>query len=717
MYILDREGIPLNQNKRTIFEQVLIVNMVLSLLFICIFGFNYIYTNNKFKQEAQEHSGQILQTMIQNFQSETVRLTAFMEMCKKDRSFLLSFSNKLSTKSFVKYGSEASEKLSLIQYALPYAENVYAYVNNSKKYILPNKSMVDKDIFQTYIYPKYNLTENVPDFENMQEGFYVTGDSCFYISKCFDYGTFIIQFNGEKFSAINNIKSVLPDCEIVILDNMNKIFAASSKEARNIVDEIYLNKDTSKYINYEGTKYYLRQHTLQSGFQFVLLEKTSNIQAYQQKNNITNMAAGAVLFIGCALLIYLNNAIYRPLKIIAKKFVTIGEKGNEIEIISGKMKEIINENLEMQLQLQSNKKIQSDIELNYAIHAKQEISEALADELYNQYGQYRMMTVAIQNQTGGGEELFESVNDYFMDTLECKSIFINSYVQSYIVPTSYSLEEITHILGKYFNTFKPNVYVFIGISNPEEDFKKIHNIYKQSYERMLKNTIPVEKRVAMKTEEDLQAKGKAAVISVEVINTISKYTLGGTEKDIKEIFEHIFFSDSALTLKDSMLYFEQLAGLISSLINQSNNVIDSSEFHSIQKNVIYNPIYMYYILYEDYQKLNAGVSKTSASLKYGIMEYINHHYKEPLSLESISSEFGITPVYLSSWFKKNTGINLSVYIMNVRMEEAKKILLNNQHLKIADIAVSIGFLGTSTFIRQFKSYTGCTPEQYRQLNN
>jgi len=118
----------LNQKKRTIFQQVLIVNMVLSLLFICVFVLNYIYVNYKFKQEAEKNSEQIMQTMVQNFQAETVRLSTFMVMCVKDRSFVLSFSNKLSIKTFVEYGKEASEKLSIIQYSLPYAENVYAYV-------------------------------------------------------------------------------------------------------------------------------------------------------------------------------------------------------------------------------------------------------------------------------------------------------------------------------------------------------------------------------------------------------------------------------------------------------------------------------------------------------------------------------------------------------------------------------------------------------------
>ena len=88
----------------------------------------------------------------------------------------------------------------------------------------------------------------------------------------------------------------------------------------------------------------------------------------------------------------------------------------------------------------------------------------------------------------------------------------------------------------------------------------------------------------------------------------------------------------------------------------------------------------------------------------------------PLSLETIAAAFDITPVYLSSWFKKNMGINLSTHIANVRMEEAKRLLVENRSLKVQEVAETVGIPSISTFIRQFKNYTGITPDQYRKLN-
>ena len=93
---------------------------------------------------------------------------------------------------------------------------------------------------------------------------------------------------------------------------------------------------------------------------------------------------------------------------------------------------------------------------------------------------------------------------------------------------------------------------------------------------------------------------------------------------------------------------------------------------------------------------------------------IDKHYKDVLSLDSVAEVFGISPVYLSAWFKKNAGINFSQYITKVRMEEARIILLEEECIKVSDVAELVGISSISTFIRQFKNYYGCSPDQYRQ---
>ena len=95
-------------------------------------------------------------------------------------------------------------------------------------------------------------------------------------------------------------------------------------------------------------------------------------------------------------------------------------------------------------------------------------------------------------------------------------------------------------------------------------------------------------------------------------------------------------------------------------------------------------------------------------------EYISKHLKEPLTLSTVADIFSITPVYLSSWFKKNMGVNFSSYIAAARMERAIKLLCKQNSPKIHEIAAEVGIDSTATFIRQFKKHTGTTPSQYQK---
>jgi len=74
---------------------------------------------------------------------------------------------------------------------------------------------------------------------------------------------------------------------------------------------------------------------------------------------------------------------------------------------------------------------------------------------------------------------------------------------------------------------------------------------------------------------------------------------------------------------------------------------------------------------------------------------------------------GLNPAYFSTLFKKETGINFSNYLLNLRIENAK-LLLKNSNLSLINIAVEIGFDNQSYFSNVFKKVTGMTPKQYRQ---
>lgn len=105
---------------------------------------------------------------------------------------------------------------------------------------------------------------------------------------------------------------------------------------------------------------------------------------------------------------------------------------------------------------------------------------------------------------------------------------------------------------------------------------------------------------------------------------------------------------------------------------------------------------------------------TVPDLVTNLIVYITEHFCEPLSLESLSKELGVCRFYLSRIFTQVLHISFCKYVNTLRINHAKKLLLNNQN-KILDIAIECGFQSQQTFNRVFKEICGITPVTYRKI--
>lgn len=93
-------------------------------------------------------------------------------------------------------------------------------------------------------------------------------------------------------------------------------------------------------------------------------------------------------------------------------------------------------------------------------------------------------------------------------------------------------------------------------------------------------------------------------------------------------------------------------------------------------------------------------------------EYIYSHIKEHITIEDLADEFGVSASYLSRLFKKETGVSVSAYIREQKMEIAKNLLRFSDY-SMADIANRLSFSSQSHFIQQFRETVGMTPKKYR----
>lgn len=95
------------------------------------------------------------------------------------------------------------------------------------------------------------------------------------------------------------------------------------------------------------------------------------------------------------------------------------------------------------------------------------------------------------------------------------------------------------------------------------------------------------------------------------------------------------------------------------------------------------------------------------------ISYIHENLDKDLSLVDISATVGISMYYFSRQFKQSTGVAPHQYVMNCRIERAKK-LLSKTNQTIEQISSQVGFQSQSHFTNVFRKLTGVTPRVYRE---
>jgi two-component system, response regulator YesN len=95
-------------------------------------------------------------------------------------------------------------------------------------------------------------------------------------------------------------------------------------------------------------------------------------------------------------------------------------------------------------------------------------------------------------------------------------------------------------------------------------------------------------------------------------------------------------------------------------------------------------------------------------------DFIKESFHEDLTLEGIAQRFHFNPSYFSSFFKNQTGVSLTDYIVQVRMEQAEKLLQTTDE-KIIEVARKVGYKDAGYFIRIFRREKGISPKKYRSV--
>ncbi len=121
---------------------------------------------------------------------------------------------------------------------------------------------------------------------------------------------------------------------------------------------------------------------------------------------------------------------------------------------------------------------------------------------------------------------------------------------------------------------------------------------------------------------------------------------------------------------------------------------------------------VYDMLQQLYSRIGDNPDSKEQKLISRVVQYIEEHYRDDISLESVAAVAFMNPYYFSSFFKKQMNRNFKQYVTDLRMEQAVS-LLKHTDLMVYEIAEKVGYKNARQFSDMFKKQTGKLPQEYK----
>lgn len=111
------------------------------------------------------------------------------------------------------------------------------------------------------------------------------------------------------------------------------------------------------------------------------------------------------------------------------------------------------------------------------------------------------------------------------------------------------------------------------------------------------------------------------------------------------------------------------------------------------------------------QKKKAPPTASSALVR-SVLEYVRAHAAEGLVLENVAAMFYVSPNYLSTLIRKETGVTYRQHVINAKIAIAKQ-MLDDTRMRVEDISYAIGYENYISFYNVFKKVENMSPTEYR----
>ncbi len=200
----------------------------------------------------------------------------------------------------------------------------------------------------------------------------------------------------------------------------------------------------------------------------------------------------------------------------------------------------------------------------------------------------------------------------------------------------------------------------------------------------------------------------------------------GNTAALKEMLSHVPAVSGGIIAKDQLRQAKNTFVVTATLVSRSaiHGGLDAEDALSLSdayiqtcealNNVESITNLMYRLVFDYAERVGQlHLGNNASKLAAEISNYVRRHLSEPVTVEDVAKHLFRGRSRLSTDFKKETGVNLSDFIMSQKIAEAKK-LLRYSGKPISAVTLYLGFSSQSHFTRTFKKFTGVTPKEYRE---
>lgn len=543
---------------------------------------------------------------------------------------------------------------------------------------------------------------------------YLRQNLVFYLTLSLD--TIMEPFNSVncKWMITDNSKVLASKEDIsdkdLILDSFNYLKAG---KPLHFIDKVEVNKS----INYKMPFPFI-------GLDFIC---STRVEWYSFEDYIMFLL---IPFICILIIIYfisnfITDILYKPIvKLIniTSTADSIKDDRDEFQGIINNTNALISANKEMSYQVKQNRERLRKHTVKEFILGNETLNEDYIEDFYNDNSSYRVALIYFKFDDGNYNNR-SIISADLKNIVDIKTFFTSKNICCLIIKDMEE-EKIRSFLTRIVSSIeeKSDAHVKISLSSSEIGFKNIPKGYTEAsqileYKYLMNKQLILSKELLEQTDYQ-----KDFYYPLSLENMIINLTIKGDYKVISILKDLLnenlnirnIVKDErkklVISLKGTIVrIFHELKIEANSVYSENINLYNSLEDNWFNNNIDENLIELYETILK---RINEEDNQAKDELKIKMLKYISDNYYDDIMLIDMAEELNMSLKYSSALFKKLIGQNFKDYLNHYRIDKAKEILEDKPESKVCDVAKSIGFNSSNTFIRVFKKYVGTSPGTY-----